>query len=552
MGEIRFGHKWYDNHHMQRLREFLWPLTLTFLVFVLVMVTRSSILLFMDSLFWGYCIAFGIVITGAWCVMRIWQGFRTDVPTSISIGQKILIVYGILLCVRTVILYLNYGQFIDLSYYESAVSQMASFSLPRIWDIGSPLWSQHFEPILLLFVPFYWLGFGGSMLLVLGQATLAVAGGFVCYRIALLRTQKKDIAVGLSALYLAFGGLQSAYMYGFHPIALFPFFFLIANWFYERKLFGWYAIFVFLSLCVKEGISFVVIFWGVWVILGRRDWRRGILTAIGGVVWYFISFGIISQFHHGGYEYWGQFGGGSGGGVLGIMAFALSHPVQFVSQFFDDPRKLPTLIEMFGSFGFLPFLAPLSLVMLIPSLLLKLLSHDISMLNSFHYSAEITPLLTLSALEGIRVLLRRGRFAHLGIYLFSSAVLSNIFYGFAFYYRTYAFRFGENGPGDFLRTAHSRAVDRLVQTIPEEASVSCEYAICSHIGRSLGSKLPIPHKDTLEYVLLDPKNPSVLTEEETYKKFVEERIFPNYELIVTGDGAMLLRRFAKYTNQITK
>ena len=162
------------------------------------------------------------------------------------------------------------------------------------------------------------------------------------------------------------------------------------------------------------------------------------------------------------------------------------------------------------------------------------------MLNSFHYSAEITPLLVLSSLEGMLIILKK-KWGNISVFLLALAILSNMYYGFAFYYGTYAFRFGENGPSDFLRTTHSKIVDRVLTTIPSTASISCEYAICSHINRPFGKKLPIPHPKTLEYVILDPTNPSVLTDQQTYKSFVEERIFPNYEMIAKDDGVILFK-----------
>lgn len=532
--------KWY---YRRRMRRFLQPFFLTGTLIAFAVVAQTTILLFSPSLLWAYVVGYGIVLAVGVSISTIWKAALRSRPDAGRIVEKWgvygLMLYGALLCLRAYVVFRNYGQFIDLSYYESAVSQLAAGMFPKIWDIGSPVISQHFEPILLLFVPWYWLGLGGSALLVWAQAILAVSGGYFLYRIALLRRVHKGIAVGIVALYLMAGGLQSAYLYGFHPIALFPFFFLWSVYWYERKQFRWYVTLLLASLFIKEEISFVVLFWGLWIFFGRKDRVGGLVAMALGAVWYFLSFGLIALVRHGGYEYWGQFGGGSERGVFGIIHFALTHPIAFVSQFFDDARKLPMVIELFASFGLLPFFAPMSLLMLVPSLLLKLLSHDISMMNSFHYSAAITPLLALSALEGLLVLRKRVQAEQLGVLCIAVAVLANIYYGFAFYYRTYAFTFGSVGIADFLQTEHSRAVDRLLAKIPADASVSCEYAICSHISRPYGKKLPIPHTTVLDYVLLDPTNPSVLIDEATYRQFVETNILPHYDVIDKQDGAIL-------------
>ncbi len=494
---------------------------------------EEALLRWAPSTLSAYVIAYAAIILTAWVVSRTWG------PVSVRFGVLMLIAYGAILVLRSYSAFVNYGQFIDLAHYESAVRQFSAFRMARIWDIGSFQWSQHFEPILLLFVPVYWLGLGGSGLLVIVQSALAVTGAAFLYRIARHRVPGYPFAaVGLASAYLLSGGLQSAFLYGFHPIAVFPFFFLAAAYAYERRNAVWYAVLLTLTLAVKEEASFIVPFWGIWLLIGRKDVRYGLPTIAAGMLWYMVSFGIIERFS-GGYEYWGQFPGGAQGGLSGMVSFAFAHPGAFIGSMFSDERKLPMLIELFGSFGFLPLLAPLSLILILPELLLKLLSSDIAMLNSFHYSAAVTALLSLSAVEGCAELVRKRAVPSLGAYLIGVAVLANMLYGFAFYYRTYAMRFGSAGPDDFIRSEHARAVDRTLAKIPHGASVSCEYAICPHIDRPYGKKLPVPHATLLEYVILDPPNRTVLVDTDVYRSFIESRILPGYRLIGEDDGVLL-------------
>lgn len=502
---------------------------------------------FFNTLLGIYVGTYFFIVLAAIIVSYIGYFIRLPERATRSVSRifrYLLIGYGLMLLYRAVILYRNYYPFIDLSYYESAVSQFAKFQFARIWDVGSPLWSQHFDPILFLLVPWYWIGLGGSALLVGVQAIAAIAGALPLYAVALKRLDNhRALGLAIAAVYLTFGGLQSSYFYGFHPITFFPLMFLLAVYWYEQKRFGWYVVFLVLSLCVKEEISFVVMAWGMWLVIGRKDWRWGSGTVACGVLWYFLSFGIISYFHHGGYEYWGQFGGGAGGGVFGILQFALSHPVQFIQQFFDDERKLPTLIELFGSFGFLPLAAPLTLIFLAPSLLLKLLSHDIAMLDSFHYSAEITPLLALATIEGVRRFIRNERLMHMApIYVACIAVFANVYYGFAFYYQTYAMRFGAISADDFFVSDNSKKLDGVLRSIPKDASVSCQYEICAHIERPFWKKLPAPHGEVLQYVIVDTKLPLVLTDKATLKLYFDTKISPYYSPVTVDDGIYLLWR----------
>jgi uncharacterized membrane protein len=495
----------------------------------------------------GYSAVYLLILALSVAIAAIARSTVLSVSARATIRRFIgysLVLYALVALLRTWISFRNYGQFVDLSYYESAVFQFAHGQLAKIWDIGSPLWSQHFEPILFLFVPLYWIGLGGGGMLAVVQAAAALLGALPLYAIAKLRTGSRSVALAVSAAYLFFGGLQSAYFYGFHPIVLFPLLFLLSVYWYERKQYGWYSVFLLLSLCVKEQVAFLAVAWGLWLLVGRKDRVWGAVTIAAGLAWYFISFPIIAYYHHGGYEYWGQFGGGASGGIVGIAQFAVTHPLQFVRQLVDDKNKLPMLIELFGSFGFLPLAAPLALIFLIPSLLLKLLSHDIAMLNSFHYSADIAPLLALATVEGARNLTRYRRIASMvAPYIFSVAILANICYGFAFYYGRYAMRFGTVTPEDFYVSAHSQRLDAVLATIPASASVSCEYPICSHIERPFWKKLPAPHGTTLDYVILDRILPLVLTDRDAMDKFVQEKIIPFYTRVIwDNDGIYLLKR----------
>lgn len=550
MGDPGIRHKWYDvARQMKKFAEFI-PNIIPFVISVISIVLAilfKPLFVSSHSIVLAYVAVYFFITACAAVVAYQWGGGNELLfkrPSIFRFFRAALFVYAVFLVYRAWIGYRNYLPYIDLAYYESAVYQFSHFQLAKIWDVGSPLWSQHFEPVLFLFVPWYWIGLGGSQLLVIGQALAAVCGAMPLYVIARKRLSG-SIALGLAVclMYLTFGGLQSAYFYGFHPIALFPFFFLMAVMWYERKNYLWYSIFLLMSLFVKEEISFVAVVWGVWMVVGRKDLRRGVGTILAGIVWYFISFQIIAYFRHGGYEYWGQFGGGAQGGVFGIIRYALMHPVAFVGQFFNNDRKLPMLIEVFGSFGFLPFFAPLSLVILVPSLLLKLLSNDIAMMDSFHYSAEITPLLALSMIEGARVLLqKKWVVSYIAPYIFCVAVLSNIYYGFPYFYQVYAARFDAFSASDIFITSHSHDVDSFLSKIPKNAAVSCEYALCPHIERLYGGKWSAPSGPILDYVVFDASLPLTLTDQQTTLKYFNTKVAPYYALIAQNDGLWLFKK----------
>lgn len=497
-----------------------------------------------NSLVYGYSIAYVFLFCLSLIASMIIVRFigETFLPVQVTKFLRVFLwAISIAAIARTVYLYRNYDQFIDLAYFESMIAQAASWKLPFIWDsITVPVWSQHFHPFLLLIVPLYWMGLGGPLSLVIVQTLSAVLGAIPLYKIARIRGASSYTGYILCAGYLLFGGLQSSYFYGFHEITFFPLLFLWAVYAYERRLPMMYALFLVLSLAVKEEVAFIMLFFGMYLLF-RKSYRWGIATIFASIVWSLIAFFAIAWFRGTGYEYWGQFGGGSQSGLAGIFIYAIKNPVLFASQFVNDERKIATIIELFGSFGFLPFLSLSGFMLLIPSLFIKLLSSDIAMLNSFHYSAAITPLFAIAVLE---VMVRRKFNAvRLTTYLGMIVLLSNLYYGFLFYYKTYAkLRLDTLSFRDFRVDEKSRSIDGVLATIPVSAGVSCQYQICPHISRPLGYKLPIPHKDILEYVVFDTSLAPVLTTSHDLNAFIKEKVMPSYDLVRKAETIYVFRK----------
>lgn len=454
----------------------------------------------------------------------------------------VLIIYGIFIVIAAVVAFENFSQYIDLSYYDSAIAQLSEFKLPMIWDMQDPVWSQHFSPIFFLFVPLYWLG-GGARLLVLFQAAFAVLAAIPLY----LFTQKLSNSrfLGLSSIlaYLVNGGMQSSIFYGFHEVTLFPFFFFWTLYFWQNRQYRFFILFTILTLLIKEEIAFVILFFGIFLLV-TKQWKYGISAVVLGALWYLISFNVIALYHHGGYEYWGQFGSGSGGGLIGMMMYALRHPIPFISQLFNDWRKPPMFIEVFGSFGFLSFLWPPTLMLIVPSLMVKLLSSDIPMLNSFHYSVVISALMPVSVVLAISHIVRKEYpYRFFAWFLLISALSASFYYGTGFYYSRYALMTpGNIQYQNFLISPHSASIHVALSKIPLSASVNCQYQLCAHIRRPYGKKYPAPGDVLLDYVIIDTSLPLVLTESQTFRTYVEKQLIPLYDPVYVDGKIYIFRK----------
>lgn len=472
--------------------------------------------------------------------------------TSLQILKVLIIMYGLFLFFTTIVRYYNFSsEVIDVSYYHSVVWQLADFKIPRIWDIPSRfVWGDHFEPTLFFIVPLYWFGKDAVILMII-QAGLVISGAIPIYLTVVNKLKSQLLALSLSAAYLLFGGLQMGYAYGFHPILFFPTLFFWTYYFLERDNIKAYFFFLFLSLFVKEEVSLIAFFLGLYLFLVKRKYAIGMGTLLLSLLWYLLCFNFIFPHFTGGqgFGHWGQYGELGKGGVLGLMRNAIFQPGLFFRTLVTPRDKVETFFHIFGAFSFLPFLYPPSLLFTIPSLLEKLLSSNIARLNGFHYSAAICGVIVVSSIESLSFILKKpppqfkiiSNPNFLGLAVLYISIFSNILYG---YKPLSPLSIGRE---KHLQTEHKNLLYKVINSIPQEASVSAQYQIAPHINRSFGKihSAPTENEDA-DYVILDTKLPLVLTSADYYIKYLKNLLSDkSYKLIVNEDEILVFKKIEK-------
>jgi len=451
-----------------------------------------------------------------------------------------VILYGIFLIITSTSRFISYkSEAIDVMFFKQEIWMLSSFSVPAF------AWSQHFSPILIAFVPIFWLMKSSAMLLFL-QATFVVSGAIPLYLAAKEKLQSKFLGFALAIAYLTFGGLQFGYAYGFHEIMLFPQLFFWAYYFLSKKRIKLYFLFVVLCLFVKEEVSFIMIFWGLYL-LYKKNYRIAFGTIGLGIVWYLICFYLIfPHFNNGGgYGYWGQYPNADKG-IFGIIIFVFSHPLEFLKTLITPHYKLDTVFHSFGNFSFLSFLYPQSLLMVIPSLFQKLLSSDIAAKNGFHYSAAITAVIVVSVIESINSLQKKkflAKFithknAFLGIIIIYVACSANTLYG---YHQLSPLLIGKEGG---LSDQQVLVLNNTLDAIPPDATVAAQYYIRSHINKPYWQTYDIMQKDVAtDYIIFNISLPLVLSERGNLEKFVENLSKEGkYSVVVNAYGTVLFQR----------
>jgi uncharacterized membrane protein len=266
----------------------------------------------------------------------------------------------------------------------------------NIGAVRSPnsLLAFHFEPMLLLLVPFYAGGADGRFLIALQAAALAV-GALPAYALGRRWTGSVLAGVAVAAAYLLSPLTQWVAMSDFHTTALATPLLLFAV---ERFTAGRPTPAIgcaLLAMTAREDAAMAVAGLGLWAALhGYR--RGGVALCIVGTGWALGSvFGIIGFFN---------------GGVVPFIARyeAALRGLDGVYQLVGRPEVRDYLSALLLNGGWLAIFAPLAFLPALPSLMLNVLSASPWMASGKgHYSALVLPFLIVAAAAGLAWLSRR-------------------------------------------------------------------------------------------------------------------------------------------------
>jgi uncharacterized membrane protein len=448
--------------------------------------------------------------------------------------------YGFLATAAVAALWAGYGYFfsrlaiinhhalnsrtIDLGYYDNIFYQSAhgrplACSMIKAGYHGS----AHFDPILVVLSPLYYLYPRAEFLLVLQSVWLG-AGVVPVYLIAKHKLGRRLPAVALAAMFALFPALHGANMYEFHSLSLLSSILLWLLYFLETGNFRGYYLTLIPALLCREDVSLILCFVGAYSILsGRaRAVRSGWVTIFVSLVY----FAIVKRFFMTSadifmsgkdsysYAYYYEDLIPNKNGVAGLVLSVVTNPVFVVKTIFAEP-KVVYLLTLFLPLAFIPFFAKTSRVMLVYGLLFCTLATRTAVFSpAFQYSATLIPfafaltpialrqiedgrLTVASSLDGARLsrALLAGAFA-------ASVLVSWKFGGFIdnqFFH------------GGFVRVTRSLTpaqeqqyawLDATVAKIPKGASVGVTNETGCHVSNRKDVYF-YPGSTPTDYVLLD-------------------------------------------------
>ncbi len=462
--------------------------------------------------------------------------------------------YALFMSAVTVARHDTFGTYaFDLGIHAQALATIARHGHPLVTLYGPEPVNQfgdHFAPIFYLLTPVSLL-FGDARILLVVQTLLLASAAVPVYLLARSKLASQALAVALAAAYLLFPALHGVNTFDFHEIALVTPLLLWSLYFLETGRFRLFGLFLALALFTKEEVALTGVAIGLYILLVRRQPRRGALVMALSALYFVLVTALLMPALGGGADV-GRFEGlavAGFGGFAGVAVTVVTNPVYTFGYVFLDPDKLLFLAQLLLPLLGIPLLAGAGpwIVALPGFATLLLSSYRPQYLLDTHYSAIVIPSLFFLAALGLARVERRRRAAALplAVALLTASLVMNWQFGWLG---------GKLFHGIPRPTERQRATAALIDAIPPDASVSTLSRFVPHLASREEIYL-YPTVNDAEYILFDAALDGdffPLISRDPRGEAIE-RLLPlvaggEYGLLAGQEGVLLLQRGADTAN----
>ncbi len=198
-----------------------------------------------------------------------------------------VLLFSMLYCAISLLKHMNFQSHgWDLGIFDQHIWQLSRFEFGfNTVRMVPSLWGDHFHPIFFLVVPAYWIWSDARMLLVY-QAVLVALGAIPVYYACRYALKSWFCALCLALAYLFFWGTMELIFFDFHELAFAGPLLALSYLLIQREKWAGYLLTVPFLLMIKETMSLLVFFLGVYVILFRRKWFEGLATCLLAAAWF--------------------------------------------------------------------------------------------------------------------------------------------------------------------------------------------------------------------------------------------------------------------------
>ncbi len=295
-------------------------------------------------------------------------------------GLTYIYIISLIFLTAWIISYFHLFSIFDIRTFDAGIYSNIVFNTSK----GEPFYSsvldknhlgEHFSPIMILFVPLYWVS-PDTRWLLLAQAISYCTVPIILYKIAGLYTLEKakqtSVAFSLAIAWFLYLPMRSAMDFTFHPSSLVAPLILIAFLFMEEKRYMKMWLVLGVIILFKENTPFVICGFGLYLSFHRRRYQQGLFALILGSFLMALLMQIVIPYFEGG-EY---------------------TKLARVGFFVDPVPKLEYLFKLLLPLLFLPLMVWRRGIIALPAIMQNIVANYEPMysLNN-HYDDLISPLL---------------------------------------------------------------------------------------------------------------------------------------------------------------
>ncbi len=368
----------------------------------------------------------------------------------------------------------------------------------------------HFDPIVVLLVPLWWIWPSPELLLVV-QAVAVALGAVPVYLLARKHLHGERAGLTFAVVYLLYPPTQWLVVDDFHPVAFATPLLLAAIWFLDEKRLLPFAVCAGAACLTKEQIGFVVAMLGVWYAVAHGRRVAGAVILASGTAVAALAIAVIVPLYApgGGSPFEGRYEA-VGGSPGGIIRGAFQHPLRLLEAL-TEHRDLAYLLDLLAPLAGLSLLSPLLAASALPEIAINLLSGTRTQTSiHFHYTAGAIPGLVAAAVLGAAKVERRwpGASPTLGKVLVAVVLVAGVILGPLPIWAHVPFG-STLATADHVVTSHDRAAARVLRVIPAGVPVSATNTLGAHLSeRERVFSFPVIRE--AHWVALDLTRPSHL------------------------------------------
>lgn len=405
-------------------------------------------------------------------------------------------VYGVMSIVK----HSHYETFADLGIFNQGIWQFSRFQWPiSTFHLNRPFLGDHFDPILIVLAPFYWI-FSSEKTLLFIQPFIILSAIIPIYLISYHQTKSKLFGFSMVIAYSFYIPLQHTIFYDFHDIVFVPPLFAWAYYFFihEKKIFV--SLFLVLLLLTKEEVGFFVAAFGLFLFIFQKRWRLfGLAWLFVGIIYSLVVMHIIIPAIGGNNLYFNY--GSSGSTPTDVVINFIKNPKEYIQLFYDKPVKVETLKQTFWPFAYLPLFSPVGSILSLEQFASRFLDQrNVARWRiGDHYSATMTIVVVIGTIWAVNFYTKLiPKYRKYLLILFSILILV----------LTRVEQINRSAvllikrPQFWARSSWMDYIDKAISMVPKDKSVAAQNNIISHLS-TRKNVYDLNHMDKAEYIVVD-------------------------------------------------